>query len=147
MVAKSERIRFTILCEGRRDYYFTKAVIQTKMGKNRTEFFRSQTVSGRGSGEQQVRRRFVMELEARRKRPRLENHWLVVVTDGDGLSVEQRKATLYKEVTQKGLDPPLPNERVAIFVPCRNIESWVQWVETDEVDETQNFKHEFHHAR
>ena len=148
MAARAERIRFTILGEGARDYYFVKAFLTATLGKNRAECYRSQTVPGVRSGEQQVRQRFPGELEAMRRRPRKEQHWLVVITDGDKLSPARRRAQLDKEGQIRGLISTCSEDKVVVFVPCRNIESWFQWLETGEkVDETKSYKNRFPDAK
>jgi hypothetical protein len=147
MAARAERIRFTILSEGRRDYYFVKSYLEAKFGKNKVECFRSQTVPGKGSGEQQVRNLFPMELAARRKRPREDNCWLMVITDGDQFSPEKRREQLAKEAWGKRISMADAKERVAVFVPCRNIESWFKWIDAGKVDESKDYKKEYRHAK
>lgn len=147
MAARADRIRFIILGEGMRDYYFAKAFFETALGKSKVECYRSQTVSGAGSGEQQVRELFPKELAARRKRPRDEQYWLAVVTDGDTFSPDQRRSQLEKEAQTNKQAPPGIDEKVAVIVPCRNLESWFQWIETGEIDETMDYKHRFSSAK
>lgn len=117
------------------------------MGKEKTEFFRAQTISGRGSGEQQVRKLFPNELAAIRKRPKHENHWLVVMTDGDGLTLKERRVQLYQEITSKAMETFNHDEKCMIFIPCRNLESWFAWIETDNSDEKSDYKNKYRHAK
>jgi len=35
MASRSDRVRFTILCEGYRDYYFIKAYLESAMGSRK----------------------------------------------------------------------------------------------------------------
>lgn len=147
MAARADRIRFTILGEGIRDYFFAKAFLESSLGKNKVECYRSQTIPGAGSGEQQVRELFSKELAARRGRPKGEQHWLVVVTDGDRFSPDQRRNQLEKEAQAQNLARLETDEKVAVFVPCRNIESWIQWLETGEIDETTDYKTRFSSAK
>lgn len=147
MAARTDRIRFIILCEGMRDYYFAKAFLKSALGKSKVECYRSQTVTGAGSGEQRVREAFSKELAARRRRPRTEHLWLVVVTDGDRFSPDQRRNQLEKEVEDQNLARPGTDEKVVVFVPCRNLESWFKWIETGKIDEATNYKNRFPNAR
>ncbi|MCF8114591.1 MAG: hypothetical protein K9K21_12145 [Desulfotignum sp.] len=147
MAARAERIRFTILSEGLRDYYFVKSYLEAAFGKNKVECFRSQTVPGKGSGEQQVRNLFPMELAARRKRPREDNYWLMVITDGDRFSPEKRREQLAREAWEKKLPMAADKERVAVFVPCRNIESWFKWIDSGIVDESEDYKKEYRQVK
>lgn len=147
MAARADRIRFIILGEGMRDYYFAKAFLESALGKRKVECYRSQTVPGAGSGEQRVREFFPHELAARRKRPKDEQYWLVVVTDGDRFSPDQRRSQLGKEAEGYNQAPPGAEEKVAVIVPCRNIESWFQWIETAEIDEITDYKNRFPKAK
>lgn len=147
MPGRADRIRYTILCEGARDYYFARSFIEKVMGKDKTEFFRSQTIPGKGSGEQQVRALFPNELAARRKRPKHENHWLVVLTDGDGLTLQNRRSQLYQELRIKSMEMPRPDEKYAIFIPCRNLESWFEWIKTGCIDEIRDYKNKHRQAK
>ncbi len=147
MSGRAERIRYTILCEGLRDYYFARSFIEKAIGKGKTEFFRSQTIPGRGAGEQQVRQLFPHELAARRKRPKHENHWLVVITDGDGLTPEGRREHLYQELRTRAMEMPGDDERYAIYIPCRNLESWFEWIKTGLIDEEENYKNMHRRAK
>jgi hypothetical protein len=147
MASRGDRIRFTILGEGPRDYIFAKAFLESALGKNKVECFRSQIVTGAGSGEQQVRELFPKELAAKRRRPKEERHWLVVVTDGDRFSPAQRRSQLEKETGRQDQAHPTKDEKVAVIVPCRNIESWFQWIDTGEIDEGTDYKRRFLNAR
>ncbi len=148
MPGRADRTKFTILGEGLGDYYFAKAFLESAFGKNKVECYRSQTIPGAGSGEQQVRRIFPRELSARRRRPRDERHWLVVITDGDLSTPDQRRNQLEQQAAAIGLERTDPEEKVAVFVPCRNIESWFQWLETaEQVDETKDYKSRFSSAK
>ena len=146
--ARGERLRFTILGEGARDYYFVKAFLTATLGKKRVECYRSQTIPGVGSGEQQVRTLFPRELEAARRRPQKEQFWLAVITDGDKFSPARRRVQLDKEAEVCGLAATRSEDKVIVFVPCRNIESWFQWLETGEkLDETKDYKEMFRNAK
>ncbi|WP_045213598.1 hypothetical protein [Desulfonatronovibrio magnus] len=147
MSRRADRIRYTILCEGARDYYFAKSFIEKAIGKDKTEFYRSQTVPGRGSGEQQVRNLFPDELAARRKRPKNENHWLVVITDGDGLSPKDRKTQLFQELADRLMEMPGDDEKCALFIPCRNLESWFEWIQKGNSNEEKNYKNKHRNAK
>ncbi|MCF8026663.1 MAG: hypothetical protein K9K82_14395 [Desulfobacteraceae bacterium] len=71
----------------------------------------------------------------------------MVVTDGDRFSPDQRRNQLEKEAEAQNLARLGADEKVTVFVPCRNIESWIQWLETGEIDETTDYKNRFANAR
>lgn len=139
MASRSDRVRFTILCEGYRDYYFIKAYLESAMGSRKVECFRSQTVPGCGSGEHQVQQLFPKELASHNKRPQRENHWLVVAIDGDGYSLDERRSQLRR----KAGTISIPDERLAIVIPCRNLESWFHWIDTGTIEEHKTHKNTY----
>lgn len=143
-MAKRDRIRVQVLAEDHRSYHFVRGWLEARLTKDRVEVGRVD-LSPVGSGEQRVRERYPQELNARRSRPAQANEWLVVITDGDTVGLEERKRLLQREAESRGVKPPLPqpDERVILAVPCRNIESWFRWAEGDSVDETTDYKNHY----
>ena len=90
----------------------------------------------RGSGEQWVRQRYPVELRARRSGPATA---LVVVVDGDGRTVAQRLQELNASCRSENVATRDAGEPVAIFVPCRNIETWIAYLDGDSVDEQRAY--------
>ena len=140
-MARAERYQFVVLAEGKRDYDFASRYLRARYGKRSTEVFRAQTpADGEGSGEQHVRQRFPSELQTLRSYPGF-NRYLVVMTDGDRLSAEERRRQLERQI------PRLPGDKVAIFVPCRNLESWFAWLDGDFQNEKTDHKSRYSHAK
>ena len=133
-MARGDRLQFIVLTEGKRDYDFARGYLEQRFGKRRAEVRPVSTVmAGSGSGEQQVRERFADELRALRTYGG-ENRFLVVMTDGDRLSPAQRRAQLEAQESRRDED------RVAIIVPCRNLESWFAWLDGVFEDESADYK-------
>lgn len=90
---------------------------------------------GKGSAEQFVRRQFVEELSEHRRRH--VSTTLVVMIDGDNRGPARRKADL--EAACKEQDVPFvgPSDRVLIVVPTWRIETWLAYLEGQDVDETE----------
>lgn len=71
---------------------------------------------------------------------------VMIDADEDSLSEKMRDFNIALDKTLGNLnqDPRLPNEKVAIFVPARNIETWFQYIEgyseDKECDETIDYK-------
>jgi hypothetical protein len=61
---------------------------------------------------------------------------LVVVVDGDAKDALARETQLAEIVMKAGQEPRKASERVAIFVPARNIETWLAYLDGQDVDET-----------
>lgn len=83
---------------------------------------------GRGSGEQFVRERYPMEVkEHRRKAGHITSLCLAVIVDADTYTVEQRLKQLDAALAASGQERRKAHERIAIFVPKQNIETWIYY--------------------
>lgn len=141
-MARRQRLRFTILAEGKRDYDFARCWLKERYGQ-RAEVFRSDTVAaGRGSGEQAVRRKLPEEIRQHRRTPG-ENRFLVVVTDGDSRTAPQRRQQLEAAVQAEELEAITERDPVIIVVPCRNLETWFAWTDGENVDEVTDYKQRY----
>ncbi len=76
---------------------------------------------GSGSGEQFVRDHFAKEVGVQRKGGSYQT--LVALTDADILTAQARRETLLNQL-KKG-EERKPDERIAILIPKRNIETWI----------------------
>jgi hypothetical protein len=68
---------------------------------------------------------------------------VMIDADEDSLDDRMRSLNIALDETAGNLnkDPRLPNEKVAIFVPSRNIETWFYYImEGQECDETTDYK-------
>jgi hypothetical protein len=89
--------------------------------------------AGRGAGEQFVRERFPRELKAHRSRP--VSQALVVMMDGDAGGVEIRLQQLAKACRDAGVTERAGHERVAFLIPTWNIETWLAYLDGEDVEE------------
>jgi hypothetical protein len=93
---------------------------------------------GRGAAEAFVRKQYPNEVrEYRRKRSRL-NIGLVVFMDADNKSVADRLIELERDL---GREKRQPDERIGIFIPKRNIETWIRHLQGKSVDEQTEYPH------
>jgi hypothetical protein len=64
-----------------------------------------------------------------------QNRAVVVMIDADNSSINDRilslNIALDEEEGKLNRDPRLPNEKIAIFVPARNIETWFYYINID----------------
>jgi len=65
---------------------------------------------------------------------------LVVAMDGDGVTIDQRLQETSAALTNAHVEPIEPSERVAVLVPCRNIETWLEFARCAAVDEQSDYK-------
>lgn len=74
-----------------------------------------------------------------------QNRAVVVMIDADNNSINDTirslNIALDEEEGKLNRDPRLPNEKIAIFVPARNIETWFYYINVDKnCDETTDYK-------
>lgn len=97
---------------------------------------------GRGCGEQFVRETYPKEVRAYRQNAAAS--WLVVHIDADVKVVSNRYQQLTDACAGEGVAQRLSNERIAILVPKREIETWIHYllessVVSGGVDEAKNY--------
>jgi len=123
------RQTIVILCEDRQQYVFARYFLQKKglTGK----FIDRSCPSGRQAGEQYVREHYAAEVKAHRSKNYL-NICLIVVIDADRNTVAERIRQLDTVLEEKRHR----KEKIAIFVPKRNIETWIYYLQSGEpIDE------------
>ena len=91
---------------------------------------------GRGSAEQFVRERFPKELQAVRAKG-TERVRLIVVVDGDDKGVAGRRASLDSACAAHGVASAGDTDNVLICVPTWNIETWLAFLDGEDVDESR----------
>lgn len=131
----SRTVNVVILCEDRQHEAFARRFLALAGKGTRVQRVEI-SPKGRGSGEQFVRTRFAKELAFYRARQHRVEQALVVVVDADGKDALAREAQLAEVATEAGQEPRKAGERVAIFVPARNIETWLAYLDGQDVDET-----------
>lgn len=134
----SRNVNVIILCEDRQHEAFARRFLK-RSGRD----YRVQRVEispkGRGSGEQFVRARFAKELaEYRARRHRVEQA-LVVMIDADDRAAAERIEQLEAAAIHGGQERRRGDERIAIFVPARNIETWLAYLTGQTVNEVDSY--------
>jgi hypothetical protein len=125
------RVRLVILCEDRQQEVFARKFFLSRGFHHRELEFKT-APGGKGSAEQFVREQYPLEVKTyRRKSTYLSSILLAVIIDADVYTVEQRINQL--EITSE--QQRLPHEKIAIFVPKRNIETWIHYLMGESVDE------------
>ena len=56
--------------------------------------------------------------------------------DGDNNSIERRLRQLDDACSNRGVSPRNPTDKVLVFVPVRNIETWFAYLDGETVNET-----------
>lgn len=129
-------VSITLLCEDSQTDAFVRRFLKRRN-------FRARDVrtlplpAGRQSGEQWVRKRYPAELRAIRGR---RSAYLIVVTDADVRSTNDRRAHLDAECAEQGVPVRTGEDPVLLIVPRRNIETWLAYVDAGEpVDEERQY--------
>ncbi len=130
------KAQYILVCEDQQHEAFVRRFLR-EMGllENRYQLRAEPVSAGRGSAEQFVRREYVKELAAGRQSH--VDRTLIIVIDGDNYGVEERLRQLDKACEAKGVDVRSPKDKVAIFIPTWNIETWLAYLDGNVVDEGQ----------
>ena len=128
------RVRIVLLCEDTQQEAFARRFLKG-MGWQTREMRIRKSPAARGSGEQWVRRQFPPELAEYRRRNARATSVLVAMLDADTVSLTARFDELREECAEKDLPFRQENERVAIIIPKRNIETWIHFLSGHEVNE------------
>jgi hypothetical protein len=129
-------VRLILLCEDQQLACFARRFLKRR-GWNAHDIREEIAPAGEGSGEQWVRERFPDELMSIRKR---QGSALIVCTDADTGTVEERTATLYQICTDKKIPVPTPQDAVAMIVPKRNIETWFAYLRGETINENDTYR-------
>ena len=128
----SRNVQVVILCEDRQHEAFARRFLN-RIGIGARLLRARKSTQGRGSAEQFVREQFAKELEYYRARSHRVEQALVVIVDADRFDVAERISRVEGQATRRD------RERVAIFVPARNIETWLSYLDGQSVDETNSY--------
>jgi len=134
----SRNVQVVLLCEDRQQQAFASRFLK-RAGRG----YRLQRVEfcPKGCGEQFVRERFAKELGYYRSRQYRVGQALIVFIDADTKGVTERIEQVEDGAVKSGQSPRQINERVAIFVPARNIETWIAYLDGQTVTEKDKYPH------
>lgn len=128
------RVQIVLLCEDRQQEVFARHFLKKRgfTGNIRTK------ICLKGAGEQFVRENYAAEVKAYRSKNYLLG-MLVVLIDADKKTVQERLNQLDDALTEDGQKLRPPNENIAIFIPKRNIETWIHYLQDETVDEETEY--------
>jgi hypothetical protein len=117
-----------ILCEDNLTFTLLRKYLQ-RCGVDRRSIRPEVSPSGRGAAESWVIRNFPAQVDAYRISKAKKDTWLIVAIDADKGTVARRIEQLNSSLRNCG-NPRLQNidpgvERIARFVPRRNVETWI----------------------
>ena len=127
------RVQIVILCEDRQQEVFARSFLK-KRGF-RGLFTANICPAGSQSGEQYVRTHYPEEVKAYRQNRNRVAIGLVVLIDADTGTLEARLNELASALDKDEQEKRGSNEAIAIFVPKRNIETWIHYLQGETVNE------------
>lgn len=130
------RPQLVLLCEDSQHEAFARRFL-VAAGWGRDKIIRVEKCA-EGCGEQWVRRRYPDEVKHLRRHPEL-TRALVVIIDADVGTCDARFRALELALSEAGQEERRPEEPIAIFVPRRNIETWISYLDGAEVDEVNAY--------
>lgn len=128
-------IQVTVLCEDKQQAVFIRHCLISR-GVNPIKIRAIINPHGQGSGEQFVRERYYQEVVDYRRKANMLSTVLVVLLDADTNTVEQRFKWLDKMLADDGQPKRQQHEKIAILIPKRNVETWIRYLQGNNVDET-----------
>jgi hypothetical protein len=96
--------------------------------------------SGRGSAQSWVLKNFVRETSAYRNRQSRALTALIVITDADTATVQNRLSQLDQALQNSGKPALAKNENIARLIPKRNVETWILCLNGESVNEQDDYK-------
>lgn len=133
---KTRQVKMVLLCEDKQHEAFFRRFFGLA-GWHARSIRVEKNPSGRGSGEQWVAVQFPKELQELRSRH--VSAILVAIIDADKITLKERMNALDRACTKAGIPVRGPNDPVAVFVPQRNIETWIAYLSGENIDERDDY--------
>ncbi len=136
----TEYTQVVILCEDRQQEIFARHFL-VNCGIRKQRIYAKVAPKGVGAGEQYVREKYPEEVGSYRRFCNQKNISLVVLMDADMNTVTDCLKKLDDELVNASLAKRQSDEKIAIFVPKRNIETWISYLQdqTQTVDEKEKY--------
>ena len=129
-------VRIVLLCEDKKTDSFVRSFLRHRNFRGR-DITTLALPAGRQAGEQWVREKYPKELKTIRQK---HGAYLIVVTDADSGSTEDRREKLRSECNLQKVQPRNEKDPVLEIIPRRNIETWLAYLDGSNVDEHTNYK-------
>ncbi len=127
------RVQIVILCEDRQQEVFARYFLKKR---GFTGLFRANICpEGSECGSDSVRKQYPVEVKAYRQNKNRVAIGLVVLIDADTGTLAARLNWLASVLDEHEQENRGSNEAIAIFVPKRNIETWIHYLQGETVNE------------
>ena len=138
-MAGKRGVRVTLLVEDRMIERFARRVL-VRLGFHDRELRIEPYPSGRGSAKQWVDKQYARLVRVHRSKSYQKGLAIVVGTDADELTLNQRSLQLAACLEAEKLDPRQAKESIVHWIPKWNIETWILALLGESIDEDQNYK-------
>jgi len=128
-----------VLAEDERHQRFIRRYLN-RLGYHEHDIAFEKLPSGRGCGEQWVRRHYVKWVKAYRQRSANAATALVVAIAADTETVSHRQKLLEEELAKAGVGSRGVSEKVVHLIPKRHVETWIICLGGVEADEWTDYK-------
>lgn len=130
------RVQYVLVCEDVQHEAFARRFLkEMNLVTDPHQLRVERSPRGRGAADRFVQEMYVTELDAGRRIHVART--LLVLIDGDAMGPKERLRRLDDACNRQGVEPRSPAERVAVFIPTWNIETWLAYLEGQSVDETE----------
>lgn len=131
------RVQIVILCEDLQQDVFARHFLKKR---GFAGLFRSKICPpGSQAGEQYVRTQYPVEVKAYRQNRNRVSIGLVVLIDADTGTLQEYLDQLANVLKEDSQPSRQPDEAIAIFIPKRNIETWIHYLQGETVDEETGY--------
>lgn len=128
------RVKIVLLCEDSQQEAFARRFLEG-MRWNTRELRVEKSPKARGSAGQWVREEFQKELKVYRQRKQHAASGLIAMVDADTKDVQDRINEIEAACNAKQIPFRTNDEAVGIAVPKRNIETWIHYLNGQQVNE------------
>jgi hypothetical protein len=132
--------KIVLLCEDRQQEVFARQFLES-CGIDRHHIYPDVCPKGKQSGEQYVREKYSRSVISYRQKANHLSTALVVLTDADNLEVAERLRQLANALESSSAAQRGQRERIGVFIPKRNIETWIYYLQGQEVNENDVYPH------
>ncbi len=135
----SDQHQYTILCEDAQMRTFLTSFLKCQ-GIKAHKIAVVPIPAGAGCGEAHVRTGLPKEVELLHRNKHLRKTLLVCI-DADKYSYDERKQMLHKSYSDSFPGSDIDDEMMLIWIPKREIETWIAYLKGENVDEEMEFRH------
>jgi len=136
----NDTYEYIVLCEDAQTKTFIRSFLLQHNIPSGKIHFRNYPV-GKGCGEQFVREAYFIEARLLSSRYKFRREVLVVCSDADSYSVIQKAKSLDEKIAQFDKSWDRTKLPVLMWIPKREIETWIHYLRGEDVDEQTSYRH------